>query len=76
MDLASVLSEALDTPKGEFTSETKMLDIPNWDSMSHMFLITHIEETFNIDLTAEEIADMTSVSAIESILQSKGATIK
>ena len=43
-----------------------------WDSLQHMEIVTSIEQTFQIDLTADEIVDMTSVGAIKNVLATKG----
>lgn len=46
-----------------------MKDINNWDSLSHMNLIVAIEDEFKIQLTGDEIAEMTTFDKIREILQ-------
>lgn len=46
-------------------------DIPTWDSLSHMELILAIESSFNVRLTGDEIADLTSVAAIRALIGAK-----
>jgi acyl carrier protein len=46
----------------------KYQSIKEWDSVSHMVLISEIEESFEISLDAEDVVDMSSVKkAIEII---------
>lgn len=54
--------------EGEVTKDLTMDDINSWDSLSHMNLIVNIEETFSIELTGDEIADMISFDEIRRIV--------
>jgi len=38
----------------------KYHDVPEWDSVGHMMLITAIEDVFNIMLDTEDIIDFSS----------------
>ena len=46
-------------------------DVDTWDSLSHMLLITEIEETFNIKFRLRELNKMKNVGALIDILESK-----
>jgi acyl carrier protein len=46
-----------------------MKDIDYWDSLSHMNLIVAIEDEFKIQLTGDEIAEMTTFDKIREIVQ-------
>ena len=48
--------------------ETAKMDIPSWDSMSHLNLILNLEEAFGHSFNIEEIENIKSVSDIFSIL--------
>lgn len=50
-----------------------MNDIAGWDSLTHMDLIMAIEESFDLELDGDEIADMTSIGAIRKLLSGKKA---
>jgi acyl carrier protein len=55
-------------------TEDKILDglsyqsIPEWDSVSHMVLITEIEDSFDISLDTEDVIDLSSVLKAKEIL--------
>jgi acyl carrier protein len=52
------------------TRETAREDFPSWDSLGHLNLMLGLEDTFQITLTVEEIARLSSVAAIVDYLQS------
>ena len=47
----------------------RMIDLIDWDSLTHMNLIVLIEKEFNIELTGDEIAEMVSFYRIREIIQ-------
>lgn len=44
----------------------------NWDSIAHMELMTQMEDTFGIELTADDIIDFSSYQKGKEILQKYG----
>ena len=46
--------------KEYFTEELKYNDIPEWDSIGHMTLMSGLEEGFNITLETDDIIDFSS----------------
>jgi acyl carrier protein len=49
--------------------DLSMSEVRHWDSLSHMNLIVAIEEEFNIELSGDEIAEMTTFGSIRDVLQ-------
>lgn len=49
-----------------------MQDVEQWDSLKHMGLIVALEKHYSIELSGDEIAEMTSVGAIQTILKKHG----
>ena len=43
-----------------FTEELKYNEIPEWDSIGHMTLISGLEEGFNISLETDDIVEFSS----------------
>jgi len=71
--LNQLLAELLRLSANEITDTLSMKDTDAWDSLKHMELIVSIEETFDIQLTADEIVTMLDVKEIKNILTKKGA---
>ncbi|MBN2579220.1 MAG: acyl carrier protein [Pirellulales bacterium] len=46
-------------------------DVPGWDSVGHMNLVTELESQFQISLEMEEIVAMDSVDAVRKIVEQK-----
>ena len=47
-------------------------DIPEWNSLQTINLILALEETFSVQFTPEESAEMLSVGLVKDILTEKG----
>ena len=45
-----------------------MDDVANWDSLTHMNLIVAIEDEFGIEISGDDIAEMTSFESIKKIV--------
>ncbi len=46
--------------------------VATWDSVRHLTLMTAIEERFNVIFSADQMMDLTSVSAIVDALGQRG----
>ena len=71
----NLLSEVLQMPATAITDELTMKDVEAWDSLKHMELIVALEQSFEIQLSFDEIVAMQSVSAIKRVLRERGVTI-
>jgi len=60
---------ALQITDDQVTDALKYQEIPEWDSISHMVLISEIEDTFDISLDTEDVIDMSSVAKAKEIIQ-------
>jgi acyl carrier protein len=70
--LTAVLSKIFEMPVAQIKPELSNKDISKWDSLTHMDLITSLEENFKVEFDFDEIVSMTSVAQIESVLKTKG----
>jgi acyl carrier protein len=55
-----IFIEALSIEKANFTENLKYNDIPEWDSIGHMTLMSALEEGFAITLETDDIVDFSS----------------
>ena len=53
----------------EIKDEMSPDDIEQWDSITHMDLCSKFEETFDISLDVEDIAEMETIGQIKEILR-------
>lgn len=70
--LTTLLSKVFEMPVSQIRPELSNKDISKWDSLTHMDMITSLEENFKVEFDFDEIVGMTSVEKIESVLKSKG----
>ncbi len=71
--IGAAFEEALGVPRAEFRLDVTPDDVPAWDSLGHMRLVTALQEKFGVELEIDEIMEMDSGRKIFEILQNKGA---
>ena len=72
MKLFDVLKESFNISQPDLADEVKLASFGEWDSLSHMFFISKLERTYEIELTGDEIADMQTVGDIKKVILSRG----
>jgi acyl carrier protein len=66
-ELSGIFAEVF-TFTEPLTPQTGPDDVPKWDSLRHIALISAIEETYRINLSMEELWEMVNVRAILAVL--------
>lgn len=65
------LSQLFHLPPNQIPEELSMTTCESWDSLKHMELISLLEQTFEIELSFEEIVEMKNLQSIRTILKKK-----
>ncbi len=68
----ALLAEALQVPQEAIPPDLSFGDLPQWDSMGHMEVMLRLEERFGVEINAETIAQLTSLSTICAYLKENG----
>lgn len=68
----NLVSEVLQMPASDITDDLTMKTVDTWDSLKHMELIVVLEQSFDIQLSFDEIVAMQSVSQIKHVLRERG----
>ncbi len=55
-----------------FTVETTPMQVPNWDSLGHVRLVTAMQKEFGVEFDVAEIMQMEDVPKILDILKLRG----
>jgi acyl carrier protein len=71
-NIQALLVEALRITEAQATPDLAFGDLPQWDSMGHMEVMMLLEQRYGIEINADTIAALTSVSAISAYLQENG----
>ena len=66
--LQNAFCTALEIEATVVKDDLKYQSIPEWDSMSHMFLISELEEAFDIEIDTDDVIDLSSVAKAREIL--------
>lgn len=75
MFLEKIFSEVFVLPESSVVDSLALSDIPTWDSLAHMMLIVRLEETYQIQFTGDEIADIQTVGNVRTVLQAHGVEL-
>ncbi|MBK98433.1 MAG: acyl carrier protein [Balneola sp.] len=57
------------SPDAQINEETCPKDIPEWDSLGHINIITAIEDEYDIEITTEKIVKLESVAHFKQIIE-------
>ena len=63
-----IFIKSLSIDKSKFSEKLKYNEIPEWDSIGHMTLMSGIENEFNISLETDDIVDFSSYKKGKEIL--------
>ena len=66
--LVSAFVEALGVDSSVVINDLKYQSIVEWDSISHMVLISQLEETFDVSIDTDDVIDLSSVAKAKEIL--------
>ena len=55
-----IFSKSLSIDKKKFNEKIKYNDVPEWDSIGHMTLMSDLEDGFNISIDTDDIIDFSS----------------
>jgi len=72
MTLQTAFAEVFHIPVDTVVDVLQFDQIPTWDSMAHMLLITRLEDDFGVQFSGDEIADMRSVADARKALTVRG----
>ena len=64
-----IFVKSLSIKENQFSNELKYNEIPEWDSIGHMTLISGLEEGYGISIETDDIIDFSSVKKGEEILR-------
>ncbi|MBO6215060.1 MAG: acyl carrier protein [Lachnospiraceae bacterium] len=66
--------ESLDVEEGQL-KDLKYQDVPSWDSVGHMGLISELEDAFDIQMETDDIVDFSSYEKGIELIRKYGIEI-
>jgi acyl carrier protein len=73
MKLNAIFAEIFQIPESDLEDDTLLKEVPAWDSLQHMILITRVEEIYQIQFDGDQIADMKTVNDVRKAVLAHGA---
>jgi acyl carrier protein len=62
-EVKGIIAEILELPIDNLDSSMEMQDIPEWDSMRNVIILSTLEEHFGVVFPDDDIFDLVSVDA-------------
>lgn len=69
--LQDIFRAVFEMPAGANVTTLRQMNLPRWDSLAHVSLVTAIESEFGVSLDAAEQLRMTSYAATALLLDEK-----
>ncbi len=66
--ILEIVSQIMEVPLESVTLASSAETISSWDSLKHMNLVLALEETFGVLFSEEQIAELTQVGTILTIV--------
>jgi len=70
-EIVEIFSDVFEYPE-PLNQETSQEDIPKWDSLQHIALVSAIEQCFAITLTMDEMMEIRCVRDVHVVLERHG----
>jgi len=71
-ELENLLIDVLNCSKADLKDENGPNKISNWDSITHMDMVSRIEDKFNVQFDVDEISQIDTIGSIKSVLKKHG----
>ena len=69
--LNDIVEKILLIDRDQITPELSREDLEDWDSMTHLVLISDIEAEFNISFTDDEVSNILTLDDILKLIEKK-----
>lgn len=69
-EIKELFAEIFNINEDKVTAELSQDMLDNWDSMNHLKLVTAVEEEFDINLTMEQIDEITNFEILVTVIKS------
>lgn len=75
MTLEEIFADVFTIPQSSVVDRLALKDIPTWDSMAHMHFIVRMEESYQVQFTGDEIANIRTVADARAALIALGVKL-
>ena len=65
--IIDIITRILEVDREEIEMDTAIGDLPEWDSLNHLRIITELEEEFGIKYSQSDLAELEDVSELVAL---------
>lgn len=69
--IVNIIAKILEVNKNEIALDLAIGELPEWDSLHHLQIITELENEFSCKLSQEDLMDLEDVSDLISLIKEK-----
>ena len=70
-NLQEIFRKVFNEPSLIIDKEMNANDVDSWDSLSHMEMITNVEEVFNVKFKLKDLVKLKNVGDLERLIEEK-----
>lgn len=70
-NIIKLIADSLEVSENQITEDTAIGDIPEWNSLGHIIIISNLEKEFSINFDPEVIMDLEDVSDIVAAIEER-----
>jgi len=70
-ELQDIFRDVMDNPTLVLTAESNASNVPDWDSLTHVNLMTAVARHFKVKFKLSELQDLKNVGDLINLLQKK-----
>ena len=72
---SEIVSKILLIDESKIADDLKRSDLESWDSMTHLILISELEQNFNITFNDDDIASIASIQDLKTALKKYNVSV-
>tara|TARA_B110000444_G_C18805546_1_gene579733 strand:+ start:130 stop:366 length:237 start_codon:yes stop_codon:yes gene_type:complete len=69
--MTGIFKDALDLDDYDLSLDSEFENVPGWDSLGHMRIITEIEEKLNLEFDIDEIVGIDTIQKLIEMIKNK-----
>jgi acyl carrier protein len=73
--LIDLIANIINVPVGELTPQSGPANIPAWDSLAHIGIMSAVEQTYDLQLTMPEMLSIKTVADLRNAIEKRGVTL-
>lgn len=74
-NLIDLISSILNVPSDKLNLESGPKEIPSWDSLGHVSLMSAVEQTYDLRFTMTEILSVKTINDLVKLIEKYGVNL-